>query len=256
MDRRMDGQMDGQKDALIFLYSTGYHPPIDRFPTYFKTTIARKIGRARKPLTMYCWRNILSTFRWLWLAVDIQSVHIRPWKIISQHNIASGRNMKKSKYYVWTKYFDWRQTLLGSNISSGHNLQIVLWRNIAPRLNIFHGRKWSDCIRKWCSTLSVDFTMVQPLVHWFLFHRSHFFHYPSNQLRLSLKTDLKAVLERAFSPNNLIFMDASRPRISCLTACKVVQSTLIIGHKRFIVRRFELLSRVTTVATGALYVLI
>ena len=39
-----------------------------------------------------------------------QSVHIRPWKIISQHNIASGRNIKESKYYVWTKYLDWKQS--------------------------------------------------------------------------------------------------------------------------------------------------
>ena len=75
-----------------------------------------------------------------------QSVHIRPWKTFSQHNIASGRNMKKSKYYVWIKYFDWKQNLLGSNISSRHNLHIVPWRNIAPWRNIFHGRKWSDCV--------------------------------------------------------------------------------------------------------------
>ena len=54
-----------------------------------------------------------------------QAVHICPWKIVSQHNIASGQNIKKSKYYVWTKYFDWKQTLLGSSISSEHNLQIV-----------------------------------------------------------------------------------------------------------------------------------
>ena len=53
-----------------------------------------------------------------------QSVRICPWKTISQHNIASWRNMKKSRYFVWTKYFDWKQTLLGSNISSGHNLNL------------------------------------------------------------------------------------------------------------------------------------
>jgi len=76
----------------------------------------------------------------------LQSVHIRPWKTISQHNVASGRNMKKSKYCVRTKYFDWKQILLGSNISSGHNLQIVPWRNNTPWRNIFHGRKWSDCL--------------------------------------------------------------------------------------------------------------
>ena len=28
----------------------------------------------------------------------LQSVHIRPWKTISQHNIASERNIKKTKY--------------------------------------------------------------------------------------------------------------------------------------------------------------
>ena len=56
--------------------------------------------------------------------------------------------MKKSKYYFWTKYFDWKQTLLGSNISTSADLEIVLWRNIAPWRNIFHGRKWSDCLSK------------------------------------------------------------------------------------------------------------
>ena len=73
------------------------------------------------------------------LSAYYQSVHIRPWKIISRHNIASGPNIKKSKYNVWTKYFDWKQTLLGSN------LQIVPWRNIVSWRNIFHGRYWSDC---------------------------------------------------------------------------------------------------------------
>ena len=70
--------------------------------------------------------NEFVTFFFLILRPGItQSVHIRPWKTISQHNIASGRNVKKTKYYIWTKYFDWKRTLLGSNISSGHNLQIA-----------------------------------------------------------------------------------------------------------------------------------
>ena len=34
-----------------------------------------------------------------------QSVHIRPWKIISQHNIASGRNIKKIKILCLDKIF-------------------------------------------------------------------------------------------------------------------------------------------------------
>ena len=45
------------------------------------------------------------------LLVRQQSLHIRPWKTSSQHNIAR-RNIKESKYYVWTKYFDWKRTLL------------------------------------------------------------------------------------------------------------------------------------------------
>ena len=50
----------------------------------------------------------------------VQSVHIRPWKTISQHQIAPGRNIKNRN--IMSKYFDWKQTLLGSNISSGHSL--------------------------------------------------------------------------------------------------------------------------------------
>ena len=88
----------------------------------FKLTRLRAIGLVLLLLT----EGILSHIHFLTFVTSkcpTQSVYIRPWKTISQHNIASGRNMKKSKYYVWTKYFDWKQTLLGSNISSGHNLQ-------------------------------------------------------------------------------------------------------------------------------------
>ena len=55
---------------------------------------------------------------------------------VSQRPIASGRNIKKSKYDVWTKYFDLMQTLLGRHIASGHNLQIAPWQNIASQQSL------------------------------------------------------------------------------------------------------------------------
>ena len=63
---------------------------------------------------------------------DIQAVHICPWKIISQCHVASGQNVRKWKYHVWTKYFDC--------------MQIVPWRNILSWQNMFHGWYRSDCI--------------------------------------------------------------------------------------------------------------
>ena len=57
-------------------------------------------------------RDLVDGLNGGWLdGVDhTQLVHIRSWKTISQHNIASGRNIRKSKYYIWTKYFDWKHS--------------------------------------------------------------------------------------------------------------------------------------------------
>ena len=61
---------------------------------------------------------IIAALKAIQLIAVLQSVHIRPWKTISQHNIASGRIIRISKYFVWTKYFDRKQTLLGCHILS------------------------------------------------------------------------------------------------------------------------------------------
>ena len=70
------------------------------------------------PLLWKIWSVLVTDNNLQYVLCYRQSVQIRPWKTISQYNITSGQNKKISKYYVW-KYFDWKQTLLESNILLG-----------------------------------------------------------------------------------------------------------------------------------------
>ena len=62
----------------------------------------------------------------------LQSDHIRPWKIISQHHIASGRNIKKIEIWCLHKI---QGAFFNCNITTSHS-SALCWQRELPKYHL------------------------------------------------------------------------------------------------------------------------